>query len=170
MTDQLQEEKVTECKEVFDLFDKDKDGSITTKELGDVMRALGANPTQAELQEMINEVDQDGSGKIEFKEFLDLFVKKIKDPDTEEDLIEPFKIFYKDGNDVISVNELRHVMTTLGERLTEEEADINGDKFLIYVQYNNLIIDQGNETVILDFINIDNTSITYVEGVSIENK
>ena len=78
MTDQLQEEKVTECKEVFDLFDKDKDGSITTKELGDVMRALGANPTQAELQEMINEVDQDGSGKIEFKEFLELFARKMK--------------------------------------------------------------------------------------------
>ena len=60
-------------------------------------------------------------------------------------------------------------MTTLGERLTEEEADINGDKFLIYDQYNNLIIVQGNETVILDFINIDNTSIIY-GGVSIENK
>jgi calmodulin len=123
MSDQLQEEKVTECKEVFDLFDKDKDGSITTKELGDVMRALGANPTQAELQEMINEVDTDGSGKIEFKEFLELFAKKMKDPDTEEDLIEAFKIFDKDGNGVISAAELRHVMTTLGERLTEEEAD-----------------------------------------------
>ena len=61
-------------------------------------------------------------------------------------------------------------MTTLGERLTEEEADINGDKFLIYDQYNNLISDQDNETIILDFINIDNTSITYGEGVSIENK
>ena len=133
MTDQLQEEKVTECKEVFDLFDKDKDGSITTKELGDVMRALGANPTQAELQEMINEVDQDGSGKIEFKEFLDLFAKKMKDPD---------KIFDKDGNGVISANELRHVMTTLGERLTEEEADemireadIDGDGFINYHEF-----------------------------------
>jgi calmodulin len=102
MTESLPEDKVTECKEVFDLFDKDKDGSITTKELGDVMRALGANPTQAELQEMINGVDQDGSGKIEFKEFLELFAKKMKDPDTEEDLIEAFKIFDKDGNGVIS--------------------------------------------------------------------
>ena len=63
MTDQLPEDKVTECKEVFDLFDKDKDGSITVKELGDVMRALGANPTQTELQEMINEVDSNGSGQ-----------------------------------------------------------------------------------------------------------
>ena len=53
----LQEEKVTEWKEVFDLLDKDKDGSITTKELGDVICAVGANPIQAELQEMINEVD-----------------------------------------------------------------------------------------------------------------
>ena len=123
MTDQLQEDKVAECKEVFDLFDKDKDGAITTKELGDVMRALGANPTQAELQEMINEVDTDDSGKIEFKEFLSLFAKKMKDPDTEEDLIEAFRIFDKDGSGNISALELRHVMTTLGERLTEEEAD-----------------------------------------------
>ena len=115
MTEQLPEEKIAECKEVFELFDKDRDGAISTKELGDVMSALGTNPTQAELQEMINEVDTDGSGKIEFKEFLDLFTQKMKDPDSEEDLIEAFKIFDKDGNGVISANELRHVMTTLGE-------------------------------------------------------
>jgi len=142
MTEELQEEKIEECKEVFELFDKDKDGAITTKELGDVMRALGANPTQNELQKMINDVDQDGSGKIEFKVFLELFVKKMKDPDTEEDLIEAFKIFDKNGNGIISAAELRLVMTTVGDRLTEEEADemireadTDGDGYINYHEF-----------------------------------
>ena len=51
---------IAEFKEAFQLFDKDGDGTITTKELGTVMRSLGQNPTEAELQDMINEVDADG--------------------------------------------------------------------------------------------------------------
>jgi hypothetical protein len=51
---------LAEFKEAFSLFDKDGDGTITTKELGTVMRSLGQNPTEAELQDMINEVDADG--------------------------------------------------------------------------------------------------------------
>lgn len=50
----------TEFKEAFSLFDKDGDGTICSKELGTVMRSLGQNPTEAELQDMINEVDADG--------------------------------------------------------------------------------------------------------------
>ena len=106
------------------------------------MRALGANPTEAELQKMINEVDQNGSGKIEFKEFLELIAKKMKDIDTEEDLIEAFKVFDKDGNGVISESELKHILTTLGERLTEEEAyemikeaDMDKDGFINYHEF-----------------------------------
>lgn len=59
--DQLTEEQIAEFKEAFSLFDKDGDGTITTKELGTVMRSLGQNPTEAELQDMINEVDADGT-------------------------------------------------------------------------------------------------------------
>ena len=68
MADQLTEEQIAEFKEAFSLFDKDGDGTITTKELGTVMRSLGQNPTEAELQDMINEVDVDGSGTIDFPE------------------------------------------------------------------------------------------------------
>lgn len=46
--------------EAFNLFDRDGDGLITTKELRDVTRSLGQNPTEAELQDMINDVDADG--------------------------------------------------------------------------------------------------------------
>ena len=53
----------TEFKEAFSLFDKDGDGTFTTKELGTVMRSLGQNPTEAELQDMINEVDADGASQ-----------------------------------------------------------------------------------------------------------
>ena len=55
----------SEFKEAFSLFDKDGDGTITTKELGTVMRSLGQNPTEAELQDMINEVDADGELKTQ---------------------------------------------------------------------------------------------------------
>ena len=55
MADQLTEEQIAEFKEAFSLFDKDGDGTITTKELGTVMRSLGQNPTEAELADMINE-------------------------------------------------------------------------------------------------------------------
>jgi calmodulin len=54
------------------MFDKDGNGSVDTKELGQVMRSLGQNPTDEELEDMINEVDADGSGTIDFNEFLSL--------------------------------------------------------------------------------------------------
>eukprot|EP00918_Siedleckia_nematoides_P002297 GHVU01005220.1.p1 GENE.GHVU01005220.1~~GHVU01005220.1.p1 ORF type:complete len:129 (+),score=23.83 GHVU01005220.1:178-564(+) len=97
----LNEEQIAEFKEAFSLFDKDSDGTITTKELGTVMRSLGQNPTEAELQDMINEVDVDGNGTIEFVEFLNLMAKKMKDNDTEEELIEAFKVFDRDGNGIV---------------------------------------------------------------------
>jgi calmodulin len=60
------------------LFDKDGDGTITTKELGTVMRSLGQNPTEAELQDMINEVDADGMSQVEALEvWLNTWVSEM---------------------------------------------------------------------------------------------
>ncbi|TRZ17714.1 hypothetical protein HGM15179_009379 [Zosterops borbonicus] len=145
MADQLTEEQIAEFKEAFSLFDKDGDGTITTKELGTVMRSLGQNPTEAELQDMINEVDADGNGTIDFPEFLTMMARKMKDTDSEEEIREAFRVFDKDGNGYISAAELRHVMTNLGEKLTDEEvdemireADIDGDG---QVNYEDIIWD-----------------------------
>jgi calmodulin len=142
MADQLTEEQIAEFKEAFSLFDKDGDGTITTKELGTVMRSLGQNPTEAELQDMINEVDADGNGTIDFPEFLTMMARKMKDTDSEEEIVEAFKVFDKDGNGFISAAELRHVMTNLGEKLTDEEvdemireADIDGDGQINYEEF-----------------------------------
>lgn len=109
MADQLTEDQIAEFKEAFSLFDKDGDGTITTKELGTVMRSLGQNPTEAELQDMVNEVDADGNGTIDFPEFLTMMARKMKDTDSEEEIKEAFKVFDKDGNGFISAAELRHV-------------------------------------------------------------
>lgn len=57
-----------EFKEAFDLFDKDGDGTISVTELGTVMRSLGMNPTTAELEEMIHDVDTDGKYQVKTKE------------------------------------------------------------------------------------------------------
>ena len=89
-------------------------GQITTKELGTVMRSLGQNPSEAELQDMINEVDNDKNGTIDFPgmscigirvrfwiwnginaiiiEFLTMMARKMKDTDNEEEIREAFKV------------------------------------------------------------------------------
>jgi calmodulin len=118
------------------------DGTIATASLGTVMRSLGQNPTDAELQDMINEVDGDGTGAIDFPEFLSLMARKMKDTDTEEELVDAFKVFDRDGNGFISAAELRHVMTNLGEKLTDEEvdemvreSDVDGDGQVNYEEF-----------------------------------
>uniref|UniRef100_T1JDJ6 EF-hand domain-containing protein n=1 Tax=Strigamia maritima TaxID=126957 RepID=T1JDJ6_STRMM len=135
----LTDEQVAEFKEAFMLFDKDEDGTITCLELGVVMRSLGQRPTENELRDMVNEVDVDGNGTIEFNEFLQMMSKKMKDSDSELELREAFRVFDKNGDGFISSSELRHVMTNLGEKLTDDEvedmireADIDGDGLVNY--------------------------------------
>jgi hypothetical protein len=69
------------------------------------------------------QIDSDGNGTIDFPEFLTMMARKMKDTDSEEEILEAFKVFDKDGNGFISAAELRHIMTNLGEKLTDEEVD-----------------------------------------------
>jgi calmodulin len=138
----LTEEQVAEFKEAFALYDKDKDGRINTKELGAFMRSIGQNPTEQELQDIINEVDADGDGDINFREFVTVMATKMNDIAKAREVEEMFRIFDKDRNGFISAAELRHIMFNLGEELTDEEvdemireADIDGDGQINYDEF-----------------------------------
>jgi len=119
----LSAEQLAEFKEAFCLFDKDGDGRITSQELGIVMQSLGQHPTQEELEDMINEMDVDGNGTVDFDEFIMMMSKKLSEPESEADIKEAFKVFDKDNNGFISASELRQVMINLGEKLTDEEIN-----------------------------------------------
>ncbi|WOL08907.1 neo-calmodulin [Canna indica] len=141
------EDQIAEFQETFCLFDRDGDGCITLGELSTVIKSLGLKPSEEELHEMISEVDADGNGAIEFEEFLSLMARKMKETDSDEELREAFKVFDKDQNGFISKYELRNVMISLGEKLTDEEADqmikeadLDGDGQVNYEEFVKMMV------------------------------
>ncbi|KAH9687927.1 calmodulin-like protein 11 [Citrus sinensis] len=145
--DVLPEDQIAEFQEAFSMLDKDGDGCITFEELASAIKSLDQNPTEEELRNMINEVDLDGNGTIEFLEFLKLMATKMKENEAQEELKEAFKVFDKDQDGYISPNELRHVMMNLGEKLTDEEleqmileADLDGDGQVNYEEFARMML------------------------------
>ncbi|CDR17423.1 unnamed protein product, partial [Oncorhynchus mykiss] len=136
----LSEDMIAEFQAAFNLFDSDGGGDISTRELGQVMRMLGQNPTREELALIIEEVDEDGSGSIDFEEFLVMMVRLLKEDQagkSEEELSEVFRIFDKNGDGFIDREELNDILAATGEPVTEEEcielmtdADLNKDNRL----------------------------------------
>ena len=148
----------TEFRTAFSLFgsvDKDGDATITTKELGTVMRSLGQDPTDSELQDLINDADANGryylqllrshgavgycievavtlpgNETIDFPQFLTMMARKLKDPDPEKEMREAFRVFDMDGNGLISPDELKQVMLSLVLREEEELTDGEVDEML----------------------------------------
>merc|ERR1719431_1664747 len=80
------------------------------------------DPSDAELKDIIDEVDIDGDGKIDFNEFVQ-FQQRFSFTDAEEEVKEAFRLFDKDGNGYISVPEFRNLMINLGLKFSEEEVD-----------------------------------------------
>lgn len=121
--DEISPERRKEYQDAFEMFDKDKDGAITARELGNMMRSIGQNPTDEEVNAMIKEVDLNSDGKIELDEFITLMARNSPDTQTEDEVINAFRVFDKEGNGLIATAELKHIMMTIGDKMTEAEAD-----------------------------------------------
>ena len=92
---------------------------------------------------MFKAVDKDGSNTIDQKEFLEMMALKVKEKDSEEELILAFKVFDLDYNGYITVAQLRHILTDIKDYdglITELEieeliAEVDEDGQVNYVEF-----------------------------------
>ncbi|KAL4237664.1 hypothetical protein ACF0H5_002378 [Mactra antiquata] len=131
-----------EAKRLFDMIDTDGSGSISTKELQNVMRGLGCNPTDEEIKNMIKAVDENDSGLVEFEEFKPFLENMEKDKSKEPELLrEAFERIGKDKEGKVDKRKLRDTLKKYG--MSEEDCedmfklcDTNEDG---YIQYEELV-------------------------------
>uniref|UniRef100_A0A8C9BX11 Myosin light chain 6B n=1 Tax=Phocoena sinus TaxID=42100 RepID=A0A8C9BX11_PHOSS len=125
---EFNKDQLEEFKEAFELFDRVGDGKIQYSQCGDVMRALGQNPTNAEVLKVLGNPKSDEMNVkvLDFEHFLPMLqtVAKNKDQGTYEDYVEGLRVFDKEGNGTVMGAEIRHVLVTLGEKMTEEEVEM----------------------------------------------
>ncbi|POY75315.1 hypothetical protein BMF94_1686 [Rhodotorula taiwanensis] len=136
-----------EIKEAFALHDKRGNGTIANSSLGEVLRALGQNPTQKEVLDLQSQCPQD----VDYDTFLGILNRPGGyDPaGTVDDFIRGFQVFDKEGQGYIGQGEFRYILTTLGEPLSDQEVDellkqaeITPDGNLNYVAFVNQIAAQ----------------------------
>lgn len=91
--------------------------------MGQLLDALGENLSEQEVDAMVATVDKDGSGEIEFNEFLTMMQNKISGMDTLRDLRQAFELLDKDGRGFIASNELKHVVTDFCGKLNDHHVN-----------------------------------------------
>lgn len=126
MAKPLTDVEIRDLRECFCLYDKIGDDKIESHLLGEVLRGLGQNPTNAEVKKNIAEIDPEGDKRISFEEFLPIFqsFRGKKPKFTTDDFVESLKVFDIDGSGMINEGELRHLLTSLGEKLSDDEVDM----------------------------------------------
>lgn len=112
----------SELREMFREMDKNGDGRITKEELELALIQLGERPSSSKIEAIINQIDTDGNGCIEIDEFLQALRKQLLNPREERELREVFSVFDKNGDGMISVDDLVVVMQSLGQKLSEADA------------------------------------------------
>ncbi|KMT12266.1 hypothetical protein BVRB_5g102070 [Beta vulgaris subsp. vulgaris] len=118
-----EEDQIASMREAFSLFDTDGDGKIAPSDLGIVMRSLGSNPTQSHLRHILER--ENLNSPFDFHRFLELMSKYMKSDDQpfESELRDAFRVLDKDSSGFVSVSDLRHILTNIGEKLDGDEFD-----------------------------------------------
>nr|XP_050045161.1 calmodulin-A-like [Dermacentor andersoni] len=138
------EEEAARWQQAFELFDRNCDGLITAQELGAVMLTLGYEASNIEVERMVAQANTSGKDNVDFREFMALLAQQPDAPseNIQEEIEVLFKIFDKYGQGYITATDLRHVMSSLNESVTDREldtmmfaADKDGDGLVSYEEF-----------------------------------
>ncbi|KAJ4710619.1 Calcium-binding EF-hand family protein [Melia azedarach] len=140
----IQSDQLKQLKDIFIRFDMDSDGSLTQLELAALLRALGLKPSGDQLHILLANMDSNGNGLVEFDELVDVILPDMNEEVliNQEQLLEVFRSFDRDGNGFITAAELAGSMAKMGHPLTYRElsemmreADTNGDGVISFNEF-----------------------------------
>jgi centrin-1 len=142
----LSEEDIEDIKEAFDLFDTDKSGTVEPRELKCAMESLGFEAKNATLFYVVSELDKDGSGSIDFDEFVDMMASKISESETRDEIQQIFKLFDVDKTGYINIKNLKKISKDLGETVSDDDllelirkGDSDGDGRVSFDDFYNIM-------------------------------
>lgn len=136
------EAHIARLRRIFDHFDRDSDGHLTTEEIGLALQELGQPATPDEIHRIIASVDEDGNGMLEFPEFVELLEAPATTPDGEINLRHTFNMFDLDSDGYLTEEELKMAIADAGFEITGKElkaifhnADLKVDGKVSYEEF-----------------------------------
>jgi calmodulin len=119
----LSTEQIAEIQEYFDIFDEEKTGRILVSQLDVTLRYLGFFKSSSEHAEFVKKYVTDDPEYILFSEFLKIMEEILDSTDPKTAIQEAFDLFIKNEDGTVPAKTVRHIMTNLGERLSDTEVD-----------------------------------------------
>ncbi|KAF8037506.1 hypothetical protein BT93_B0413 [Corymbia citriodora subsp. variegata] len=137
-------ESLSQLRDIFARFDMDSDGSLTILELAALLRSLGLKPSGDQVHVLLSNMDANGNGLVEFDELVNVILPDMNEDAliNQEQLLEVFRSFDRDGNGYITPAELAGAMAKMGQPLTYKElremikeADADGDGVISFNEF-----------------------------------